>query len=165
MIGLKLACILVVRATTCCELVDHQEEFEFLASRLQFQPEDCENSDNKGPRGSSLVSVGVGRDRSCDWLTMRRDVDTCGAKREEDVLRQCHLRVCLCDMLSVRSSFLYRFTNVLLQGVCVVALRKERKKSRFGNAFHLRREIMRLTELVVDSHVQLRLGNVDAYQL
>ena len=30
---------------------------------------------------------------------------------------------------------------------------KERKKSRFGNAFHLCREILRLTKLVVDSHV------------
>ena len=42
---------------------------------------------------------------------------------------------------------------------------KERKKSRFGNAFHLTREILRLTKLVVDSHVQYRLGNIDAYQL
>jgi len=42
---------------------------------------------------------------------------------------------------------------------------KERKKSRFGNAFHLCREILRLTKIVVDSHVQYRLGNVDAYQL
>lgn len=31
---------------------------------------------------------------------------------------------------------------------------KERKKSRFGNAFHLCREILRLTKLVVDSNVQ-----------
>ena len=42
---------------------------------------------------------------------------------------------------------------------------KERKKSRFGNAFHLIREVLRLTKLVVDSVVQYRLGNVDAYQL
>jgi hypothetical protein len=42
---------------------------------------------------------------------------------------------------------------------------KERKKSRFGNAFHLCREILRLTKLIVDSHVQYRLGNVDSYQL
>jgi pre-mRNA-processing factor 8 len=42
---------------------------------------------------------------------------------------------------------------------------KERKKSRFGNAFHLTREILRLTKLVVDSFVQYRLGNVDAFQL
>jgi len=42
---------------------------------------------------------------------------------------------------------------------------KERKKSRFGNAFHLVREILRLTKLVVDAHVQFRLANIDAYQL
>ena len=42
---------------------------------------------------------------------------------------------------------------------------KERKKSRFGNAFHLTREILRLTKLVVDSFVQYRLGNGDAFQL
>ena len=42
---------------------------------------------------------------------------------------------------------------------------KERKKSRFGNAFHLVREILRLTKLVVDAHVQYRLSNIDAYQL
>eukprot|EP00045_Choanoeca_perplexa_P015123 m.183370 g.183370 ORF g.183370 m.183370 type:complete len:2331 (+) comp16894_c0_seq1:103-7095(+) len=42
---------------------------------------------------------------------------------------------------------------------------KERKKSRFGNAFHLIREILRLSKLVVDAHVQYRLGNVDAFQL
>jgi pre-mRNA-processing factor 8 len=42
---------------------------------------------------------------------------------------------------------------------------KERKKSRFGNAFHLCREILRLTKLIVDTHVQYRLGNVDAFQL
>jgi len=42
---------------------------------------------------------------------------------------------------------------------------KERKKSRFGNAFHLCREILRLTKIIVDSNVQYRLGNVDAFQL
>jgi len=42
---------------------------------------------------------------------------------------------------------------------------KERKKSRFGNAFHLCREILRMTKLIVDSHAQYRLGNVDAFQL
>jgi hypothetical protein len=42
---------------------------------------------------------------------------------------------------------------------------KERKKSRFGNAFHLCREILRMTKLLVDSHVQYRLNNVDAFQL
>jgi len=42
---------------------------------------------------------------------------------------------------------------------------KERKRSRFGNAFHLCREILRLTKLVVDAHVQYRLGHIDAFQL
>ncbi|BFZ55441.1 pre-mRNA-splicing factor 8 [Savitreella phatthalungensis] len=42
---------------------------------------------------------------------------------------------------------------------------KERKKSRFGNAFHLIREILRLTKLLVDAQVQYRLGNIDAFQL
>lgn len=69
---------------------------------------------------------------------------------------------------------------------------KERKKSRFGNAcsshfflalsstvclelstdlsstlltVHLCREILRLTKLIVDVHVQFRLGNIDAFQL
>ncbi|KAA8494906.1 Pre-mRNA-processing-splicing factor 8 [Porphyridium purpureum] len=42
---------------------------------------------------------------------------------------------------------------------------KERKKSRFGHAFHLCREILRLAKLLLDAHVQYRLGNVDAFQL
>jgi pre-mRNA-processing factor 8 len=35
---------------------------------------------------------------------------------------------------------------------------KERKKSRFGNAFHLCREVLRLTKLVVDANVQVVQG-------
>lgn len=42
---------------------------------------------------------------------------------------------------------------------------KERKRSRFGNAFHLTREILKLTKLIIDSHVQYRMGNIDAFQL
>lgn len=42
---------------------------------------------------------------------------------------------------------------------------KERKKSRFGNAFHLLRELLRLIKIIVDTHVQYRLGSVDAFQL
>ncbi|XP_049849432.1 pre-mRNA-processing-splicing factor 8-like [Schistocerca gregaria] len=42
---------------------------------------------------------------------------------------------------------------------------KERKKSRFGNAFHLLREILRLTKFVVDAHVQFRLNRIEAFQL
>lgn len=42
---------------------------------------------------------------------------------------------------------------------------KERKKSRFGNSFHLCRELLRLIKLILDSHIQYRLGNIDSYQL
>merc|ERR1711871_1569995 len=42
---------------------------------------------------------------------------------------------------------------------------KGKEKSRFGHSFHLMREILRLTKLIVDSVVQYRLGNVDAFQL
>jgi len=42
---------------------------------------------------------------------------------------------------------------------------KERKKSRFGNSFHLCRQILRMMKMVVDCHVQYRMGHVDAYQL
>ena len=47
----------------------------------------------------------------------------------------------------------------------VHAPREAVPRRRFGNAFHLTREILRLTKLVVDSVVQYRLGNVDAFQL
>lgn len=42
---------------------------------------------------------------------------------------------------------------------------KERKKSRFGNAFHLIRELLRVVKLVIDLHIEFRLGNIDSYQL
>jgi len=42
---------------------------------------------------------------------------------------------------------------------------KERKKSRFGNAFHLCREILRMMKMIVDTHVHYRLGYIDAFQL
>lgn len=42
---------------------------------------------------------------------------------------------------------------------------KERKRSRFGHAFHLIRELLRAIKLIVDAHIQFRLGNIDAFQL
>jgi hypothetical protein len=42
---------------------------------------------------------------------------------------------------------------------------KERKKSRFGNAFHLCREVLRLTKLVVDANVQFRWGFSGGFRL
>ena len=42
---------------------------------------------------------------------------------------------------------------------------KERKKSRFGNAFHLCREILRMIKIIVDTHVHYRMANIDAFHL
>lgn len=42
---------------------------------------------------------------------------------------------------------------------------KERRRSRFGNAYHLMREFFRFTKLLLDCHVQYRLGQIDAYVL
>ena len=42
---------------------------------------------------------------------------------------------------------------------------KERKRSRFGNSFHLIRELLKIVKLIVDCHVQFRIGNVDSYEL
>ncbi len=42
---------------------------------------------------------------------------------------------------------------------------KERKKSRFGNAFHLLREILKLTKILVDLHSKFWMGLIDSYQL
>lgn len=42
---------------------------------------------------------------------------------------------------------------------------KERKRSRFGHSFHLVRELLKATKIIVDAHVQFRLGNADAYEL
>jgi pre-mRNA-processing factor 8 len=43
---------------------------------------------------------------------------------------------------------------------------KERKQARFGNAFHLMRELMRMVKLIVDVHLRYRAGlGADAIQL
>ncbi|THU98887.1 PROCN-domain-containing protein [Dendrothele bispora CBS 962.96] len=68
------------------------------------------------------------------------------------------------DCKSANLNYLHLDYNMNLKPVKTLTT-KERKKSRFGNAFHLCREILRLTTLVVDAHVQFRLGNVDAFQL
>ena len=67
-------------------------------------------------------------------------------------------------LISVYSHGTWRITGRCHIWFCLFFL-QERKKSRFGNAFHLCREVLRLSKLVVDSHVQYRLGNVDAFQV
>ncbi|CAF3202892.1 unnamed protein product [Rotaria sp. Silwood2] len=42
---------------------------------------------------------------------------------------------------------------------------KEHKKSRFGDIFHLCQEILHLNKLIIDSHIQYHLRNVDVFQL
>ncbi|TFY76557.1 hypothetical protein EWM64_g7454 [Hericium alpestre] len=42
---------------------------------------------------------------------------------------------------------------------------KELKKIRFENTFHLCREILQLTKLIINAHVWCHLGNVDVFQL
>ena len=59
-------------------------------------------------------------------------------------------------------TFLHLDYNFVLKPVKTLTT-KERKKSRFGNAFHLMREIMRLTKFLVDIHARYRLGEIDQY--
>lgn len=61
-------------------------------------------------------------------------------------------------------TFLHLDYNFVLKPVKTLTT-KERKKSRFGNAFHLMREIMRLTKFIVDLHAKNRMGELDSYQL
>ncbi len=60
----------------------------------------------------------------------------------------CPQRIALCYLTCSAVQLLRRHPVVL-------PAPQERKKSRFGNAFHLCREILRLTKLVVDANVQV----------
>lgn len=73
-----------------------------------------------------------------------------------------HLQVCrqgynMLNLLIHRKNlnYLHLDYNFNLKPVKTLTT-KERKKSRFGNAFHLCREILRLTKLVIDANVQFR---------
>eukprot|EP00767_Chilomastix_cuspidata_P003217 gnl/Chilomastix_cuspidata/3332.p1 GENE.gnl/Chilomastix_cuspidata/3332~~gnl/Chilomastix_cuspidata/3332.p1 ORF type:complete len:3611 (-),score=172.86 gnl/Chilomastix_cuspidata/3332:1097-11722(-) len=61
-------------------------------------------------------------------------------------------------------NFLHLDYNFTLKPVKTLTT-KERKRSRFGNSYHLVRELLRLTKLVVDVHCHFRVGMCDAYQL
>lgn len=81
------------------------------------------------------------------------------AGAEQGVL--CHVQVCrqgynMLNLLIHRKNlnYLHLDYNFNLKPVKTLTT-KERKKSRFGNAFHLCREILRLTKLVVDANVQV----------
>lgn len=89
---------------------------------------------------------------SLDWL-----------EASLQVLRQGHIML---KLLIQRKSarYLHLDYNFNLKPTRTLTT-KERKKSRFGNAFHLCREILRFLKLLVDLHVQFRLGEIDAFQL
>lgn len=61
-------------------------------------------------------------------------------------------------------SFLHLDYNFNLKPIKTLST-KERKKSRFGHAFHLIREFLKMVKLIVDAHVSFRLGKIDTYQL
>ncbi|KAI5985054.1 NUC071 domain-containing protein [Pisolithus albus] len=86
--------------------------------------------------------------------------------RVEAGLQVCRQSYNMLNLLIHRKNlnYLHLDYNMNLKPVKTLTT-KERRKSRFGNAFHLRREILRLPKLVVGAHVQYRLGNVDAFQL
>ena len=78
-----------------------------------------------------------------------------------ETLRQVAVQVCkqgynMLNLLIHRKNlnYLHLDYNFNLKPVKTLTT-KERKKSRFGNAFHLCREILRLTRLVVDANVQV----------
>jgi pre-mRNA-processing factor 8 len=63
-----------------------------------------------------------------------------------------------------RLVFLHLSYNFNLQPIKTLNT-KEHRKARMGNGFHLIKEIMKFTKLIVDCHVKYRLGSIDSYQL
>lgn len=61
-------------------------------------------------------------------------------------------------------NFLHLDYNFSLKPVKTLTT-KERKKSWFGNSFHLLREILRLTKIIVDLHIKYWMGEIDWLQL
>ncbi len=59
-------------------------------------------------------------------------------------------------------NFLHLDYNFSLKPVKTLTT-KERKKSRFGNSFHLLREIMRMIKFLVDLHAKHKLGEINQY--
>ena len=107
---------------------------------------------NKGSLLKALAATKFFQSTEVDWV--------------EAGLQVCRQGYNMLNLLMHRKNlnYLHLDFNFNLKPVKTLTT-KERKKSHFGNAFHLIREILRLTKLVVDTHVQYRLGNVDAFQL
>ncbi|KAF8834217.1 hypothetical protein BDN67DRAFT_1016729 [Paxillus ammoniavirescens] len=70
-------------------------------------------------------------------------------------LQLCRQGYNMLNLLTHRKNLNYLHLNYNMNLKPIKALTmKECKKSRFGNAFHLCREILRLTKLVVNAHIQ-----------
>ena len=72
----------------------------------------------------------------------------------------------MCNLLIQRHrlNFLHLDYNFNLKPIKTLNT-KERRKSRFGNGYHLMREFFKFTKLILDCHIQYRLGQCDAYVL
>ncbi|KAK0270700.1 pre-mRNA-splicing factor 8 [Friedmanniomyces endolithicus] len=121
----------------------------YLLNELHKKPAKAQNKQNLC---RSLKSTKFFQQTTIDWV--------------EAGLQVCRQGFNMLNLLIHRKNLTYLHLdyNFNLKPIKTLTT-KERKKSRFGNAFHLMREILRLTKLIVDAQVQYRLGNIDAFQL
>ncbi|OQO15029.1 Pre-mRNA-processing-splicing factor 8 [Cryoendolithus antarcticus] len=121
----------------------------FVLNELHKKPAKAQNKQNLC---RSLKSTKFFQQTTIDWV--------------EAGLQVCRQGFNMLNLLIHRKNLTYLHLdyNFNLKPIKTLTT-KERKKSRFGNAFHLMREILRLTKLIVDAQVQYRLGNIDAFQL
>lgn len=121
----------------------------FVLNELHKKPSQAQNKQNLM---RTLKSTKFFQQTKIDWV--------------EAGLQVCRQGYNMLNLLIHRKNLTYLHLdyNFNLKPVKTLTT-KERKKSRFGNAFHLMREILRLTKLIVDAQVQYRLGNIDAFQL
>ncbi|CAO2649704.1 Nn.00g009960.m01.CDS01 [Neocucurbitaria sp. VM-36] len=121
----------------------------FVLNELHKKPPQAQNKQNLM---KTLKSTKFFQQTKIDWV--------------EAGLQVCRQGYNMLNLLIHRKNLTYLHLdyNFNLKPVKTLTT-KERKKSRFGNAFHLMREILRLTKLIVDAQVQYRLGNIDAFQL
>ncbi|KAJ6264576.1 hypothetical protein Dda_0723 [Drechslerella dactyloides] len=121
----------------------------YVLNELHFRPPKSQNKQNllRSLRGTKFFQT-----TTIDWVEAGLQVVRQGFNALQLLIHRKNL------------TYLHLDYNFNLKPVKTLTT-KERKKSRFGNAFHLMREILRLTKLIVDAQVQYRLGNIDAFQL
>merc|ERR1719341_2956799 len=146
---------------------DEEEEFELPDECVPFMQECPLYSDNTA-NGIALFWAPRPQKKRCLFRSFKatKFFQSTTLDWVEAGLQVCRQGYNMLNLLIHRKNlnYLHLDYNFNLKPVKTLTT-KERKKSRFGNAFHLCREILRLTKLIVDSHVQYRLNNVDAFQL